>query len=160
MLADEVDYVVGVDTHRDQHVLAVVAAPTGALIAQRAVRRIRVAMRRPCVSRSGTRRELASGRSRARATTGPGSPAISIAMAAARGRPHQTGERRLRGKDDPLDAVRAARTGTRERTTTATPRSGQRQEALRVLLLACRSAVDVRRVALVQLRSVIVTAPY
>jgi hypothetical protein len=30
---------------------------------------------------------------------------------------------------------------------------------LRVLLLARRSAVDVRRIALVQLRSVIVTAP-
>ena len=37
MFADELDYVVGVDTHRDQHVLAVVAAPTGALIAQRSV---------------------------------------------------------------------------------------------------------------------------
>ena len=37
MLADELDYVVGVDTHRDQHVLAVVAAPTGAVIAQRSV---------------------------------------------------------------------------------------------------------------------------
>ena len=37
MLADEVDYVVGVDTHRDQHVLAVVAAPTGAVVAQRSV---------------------------------------------------------------------------------------------------------------------------
>jgi transposase len=35
MLADEVDYVVGVDTHRDQHVLAIVAAPTGAVVAQR-----------------------------------------------------------------------------------------------------------------------------
>ena len=38
MLADEVDYVVGVDTHRDEHVLAVVAAPTGAVVAQRSVR--------------------------------------------------------------------------------------------------------------------------
>ena len=37
MLADEVDYVVGVDTHRDQHVLAVVAAPAGAVVAQRSV---------------------------------------------------------------------------------------------------------------------------
>ena len=37
MLADEVDYVVGVDTHRDQHVLAVVAAPTGVVVAQRSV---------------------------------------------------------------------------------------------------------------------------
>ena len=34
MLADEVDYVIGVDTHRDQHTLAVVVAPTGAVLAQ------------------------------------------------------------------------------------------------------------------------------
>src|SRR6185503_7831902 len=68
------------------------------------------------------------------------------------------GERRLRGKDDPLDAIRAARsalaTGTQ-----LLPRAGRRQQALRVLLIARRSAVDVRRLALVQLRSVIVTAP-
>ena len=38
MLADEVDYVIGVDTHRDEHVLAVVVAPTGAVVARRAVR--------------------------------------------------------------------------------------------------------------------------
>jgi dipeptidyl aminopeptidase/acylaminoacyl peptidase len=37
MLADELDYVVGVDTHRDQHTLAVVAAPTGAVVAKTAV---------------------------------------------------------------------------------------------------------------------------
>jgi transposase len=37
MLADELDYVIGVDTHRDQHALAVVAAPTGAVVAQRLV---------------------------------------------------------------------------------------------------------------------------
>ena len=34
MLADRVDYVIGVDTHRDQHTLAVVVAPTGAVVAQ------------------------------------------------------------------------------------------------------------------------------
>ncbi len=34
MLADEVDYVIGVDTHHDQHTLAVVVAPTGAVLAQ------------------------------------------------------------------------------------------------------------------------------
>jgi len=38
MLADEVDYVIGVDTHRDQHTLAVVVAPAGAVVAQTAVR--------------------------------------------------------------------------------------------------------------------------
>ena len=35
MLADELDYVLGVDTHRDEHVLAVVTAPAGAVIAGR-----------------------------------------------------------------------------------------------------------------------------
>jgi hypothetical protein len=38
MLADEVDYVIGVDTHRDQHVLAVVVASSGGVLAQRVVR--------------------------------------------------------------------------------------------------------------------------
>jgi hypothetical protein len=33
MLADELDYVIGVDTHRDEHALAVVAAPVGAVVA-------------------------------------------------------------------------------------------------------------------------------
>ena len=33
MLADELDYVLGVDTHRDEHVMAVVAAPAGAVVA-------------------------------------------------------------------------------------------------------------------------------
>ena len=37
MLADQVDYVIGVDTHRDEHVLAVVDASTGAVVAQRSV---------------------------------------------------------------------------------------------------------------------------
>ncbi len=68
------------------------------------------------------------------------------------------GERRLHGKDDQLDAVRAARAALRSEPLPR-PRSGGRREALRLLLVARRSAVDVRREALVQLRSVIVTAP-
>jgi transposase len=67
-------------------------------------------------------------------------------------------ERRLHGKDDELDAVRTARAALASETL-ALPRSGERREALRLLLVARRSAVDVRREALVQLRSVIVTAP-
>jgi transposase len=38
MLTDELDYVVGVDTHRDEHALVVVAAATGARLAGRVVR--------------------------------------------------------------------------------------------------------------------------
>jgi len=43
--------------------------------------------------------------------------------------------------------------------TLALPRAGEQREALRLLLVARRSAVDVRREALTQLRAVIVTAP-
>ncbi len=67
-------------------------------------------------------------------------------------------ERRLQGKDDQIDAIRAARTALASEELSL-PRSGQRREALRLLLLARRSAVDVRREALVQLRSVVVTCP-
>jgi hypothetical protein len=35
LLADQVEHVVGVDTHRDEHVLAVIVASTGAAVAQR-----------------------------------------------------------------------------------------------------------------------------
>ena len=73
MLADELDYVVGVDTHRDQHVLAVVVAPTGAVIAQRSVRTNAAATRRRCASPTSSRRARGCGRSRAPATTAPGS---------------------------------------------------------------------------------------
>jgi transposase len=41
----------------------------------------------------------------------------------------------------------------------ALPRDGGRREALRLLLIARRNAVDVRRHALVQLRAIIVTCP-
>ncbi len=37
MVADELDYVVGVDTHQDEHTLALVEAATGAVLAQQTV---------------------------------------------------------------------------------------------------------------------------
>src|SRR5438552_17224338 len=67
-------------------------------------------------------------------------------------------ERRLRGKDDALDAARTARAALASEAL-ALPRNGERREALRLLLVARRSAIDVRREALGQLRGVIVTAP-
>jgi transposase len=114
MLADELDYVIGVDSHRDEHVLAVVTAPAGAVVARRAIgangRGYREALR--------FAEQLAAGR-RAWAIEGKALASETLAL----------------------------------------PRSGERREALRLLLIARRSAVDVRREALVQLRSVIVTAP-
>jgi transposase len=160
MLADELDYVIGVDTHRDEHVLAVVSAPAGAVVARRAIgasgRGYREAFR--------FAEQLAVGR-RAWAIEGSGSYGAGLARSLSEhgeavleiSRTPRT-ERRLAGKDDSLDAVRIARAALASETL-ALPRSGERREALRLLLIARRSAVDVRREALVQLRSVIVTAP-
>ena len=160
MLAEKVDYVIGVDTHRDQHTLAVVAAPTGAVVAQHSVatttRGYVEALRFAGRYAAGVRVWAIEGAGHygaglTRYLTDHGEAVLEVSR-------HARAERRLRGKDDPLDAIRAARAGLAAETLTL-PRAGQRQEALRVLLLARRSAVDVRRVALVQLRSVIVTAP-
>ena len=160
MLADEVDYVVGVDTHRDQHVLAVVAAPTGVVVAQRSVfasaRGYAEALRFAQAHAAGGRVWAVEGAGHygvglTRHLSGRGETVLEIGRG-------PRDERRLRGKDDQLDAIRAARTALASETL-ALPRAGQRREALRLLLLARRSAVDVRRQALVQLRSVIVTCP-
>jgi transposase len=160
MLADELDYVIGVDTHLDEHVLAVVASPSGAVIAQRLVR----ANTRGYASALLFACEAGNG-ARVWAIEGSGSYGAGLARyLVSRGetvletsRVPQT-ERRLRGKDDALDAVRTARTALAS-DTLALPRRGERREALRLLLIARRSAVDVRREALGQLRGVIVTAP-
>ena len=160
MLAEQVDYVVGVDTHRDQHTLAVVAAPSGAVVAQRSVaadaRGYREALRFAAAHAAGRRVWAIEGSGHygagfTRFLDQQGEVVLEAACSA-------RAERRLRGKNDPIDAVRAARSSLASETQTL-PRGGERQEALRVLLLARRSAVDVRRLALVQLRSVIVTAP-
>jgi transposase len=160
MLADELDYVIGVDTHRDEHVMAVVTAPAGAVLAGSEI----------AASQSGYRGALrfaqqhAPGR-RAWAIEGTGSYGAGLTrFLAGRGElvlelsRSPRGERRLRGKDDGLDAVRTARAALASETL-ALPRSGERREALRLLLVARRSAVDVRREALSQLRAVIVTSP-
>ena len=160
MLADELDYVLGVDAHRDEQVMAVVTAPAGAVVAGAAAP----------ASAHGYRELLriaeqhASGR-RAWAIEGTGSYGAGLSRYLdAQGESVlevsriPRGERRLRGKDDALDAARTARAALAS-DTLALPRTGERREALRLLLVARRSAVDVRREALTQLRAVIVTAP-
>jgi transposase len=149
-----------VDTHLEEHVLAVVAAPSGAVVARRSVR----ASGEGYAAALRFAAETADGR-RVWAIEGAGHYGVGLARFLAGrgetvfelGRTRQA-ERRLQGKDDSLDAVRSARAALGGETV-ALPRSGQRREALRLLLLARRSAVDVRREALVQLRAVIVTCP-
>jgi transposase len=160
MLADQLDYVVGVDTHLDEHVLAVVVAPTGAVVARQAVRAnaggYAAALRFVAEAATGARAWAIEGAGHygaglARFLAGRGETVLELSRS-------PRAERRLRGKDDSLDAARTARAALASETH-ALPRSGERREALRLLLIARRSAVDVRREALVQLRSVIVTAP-
>jgi transposase len=160
MLADELDYVVGVDPPRDEHVVAVVAAATGAVVAGTAAaanmggyRALLAAVERQAPGRrvwaiEGTG-SYGAGLSRYLADSGERVVEVSCTPRA---------QRRLAGKDDSLDAARTARAALAAETL-ALPRSGERREALRLLLVARRSAVDVRREALTQLRAVIVTAP-
>lgn len=160
MLADELDYVLGVDTHRDEHVMAVVAAPAGAAIAGGAVAAtvrgyrelLRLADRHAVGRRAWAIEGTGSyGAGLARFLADQGELVLELSRT-------PRAERRLRGKDDGLDAVRTARAALASETL-AVPRAGERREALRLLLVARRSAVDVRREALSQLRAVIVTAP-
>jgi transposase len=160
MVADELDYVVGVDTHRDEHTLAIVEATTGAVVARRTVasngrgyaQALRFAQQHADAARVWALEGAGHyGAGLARSLSERGETVLEA------GRSPRS-ERRLRGKDDQLDALRAARAALTSEPLPR-PRSGARREALRLLLLARRSAVDVRRQALVQLRSVLVTAP-
>jgi transposase len=160
MLADEVDFVIGVDTHRDAHALALVAAATGGVI-----------LVEPWLAASprGYRRLLALARThapgaRAFAVEGTGSYGAGLArfLSEQGERVHEVERpqraRGRRGKSDTLDAVRAAR-ALLGQDRLATPRAGGRRAALQALLRVREGALDARRAALCQLRALIVTAP-
>ena len=160
MLADELDYVIGVDTHRDRHALAVVVCPSGARVFEASVE--------GCAGGYAEALALAERWAPARrafAIEGTGSYGKGLArFLEARGelvveidRPRREG-RSGRVKSDPLDALRAARALLAEERP-ACPRAGGEREVLRVLLVTRRSAVDARKVALNQLRALLVTCP-
>jgi transposase len=159
MLADQLDYVVGVDPHRDTHALAIVDVRTGGIVLEASV----------AASGSGYARALelakahAPGR-RAFAIEGTGSFGAGLTRFLANhdervlevGRLRR--ERRWGGKSDALDAVRAARSVLAQ-TRPAEPRAGGAREALRALMVAREGAVNARRAALCQLRDLLITTP-
>jgi transposase len=160
MVAELVDYVVGVDTHRDEHTLALIEVASGALLAESSIasngRGYAQALRFAQELAHGPRLWAIEGAGHygaalTRYLSTHGETVLEVGRSPRR-------ERRLRGKDDRLDAVRAARAALTDEPLPQ-PRTGEEREALRLLMLARRSAVDVRREALVQLRSVLVTAP-
>jgi transposase len=159
MLADRLDYVVGVDPHRDLHALAVVHVLSGAVVLETTV----------AANSDGYAQALklvevhASGR-RAFAVEGTGSFGAGLTrFLTGRGEwvlevSRLRRERRSGGKTDALDAIRAARSVLAQERP-ATPRAGGERQALQALVAAREGAVNAKCAALGQLRDLLVTTP-
>jgi len=159
MLADQLDYVVGVDPHRDSHAIAVVEVVTGAVVFETTV----------AASSDGYADALrlvdahAFGR-RAFAVEGSGSFGAGLTrFLASHGErvlevSRLRRERRSGGKTDALDAVRAARSVLGQERP-ATPRAGGERQALQALVAAREGAVNAKCAGLAQLRDLLVTTP-
>lgn len=160
MVTDQVDFVVGVDTHADQHALAVVDAVTQRTCGQLTI----------LASRQGYRQALrlakrhAPGR-RAWALEGSGCYGAGLArFLNMRGervleveRPSRDGQTG-RVKTDALDAERAARQ-VLAGSAGARPRLAPETQALRALLTTREGAVSACTAALNELRALIVISP-
>jgi transposase len=159
MLADQLDYIVGVDPHRDLHALAIVHVVSGAVVFESTV----------IANGDGYAQALtfverhAPGR-RAFAIEGTGSFGAGLTrFLSGRGeRVLEVGrlrrERRFGGKTDALDAVRAARSVLAQQRP-ATPRAGGERQALQALVAAREGAVNAKRAGLCQLRDLLITTP-
>jgi hypothetical protein len=157
MLADQLDYIVGVDPHRDSHALAVLEVVSGVVVFESTV----------TANNDGYARalELAERHARGRrafAIEGTGSFGAGLTrfLAGRDERVLEVGrlrrERRTGGKTDALDAVRAARSVlTQQRP--ATPRAGGERQALQALVAAREGAVNAKRAGLCQLRDLLIT---
>jgi transposase len=159
MLAELVDVVIGVDTHKHTHTAAVVTASTGA-----AVEDLTVDTDPEGYAELVALADRHSGL-RAWSIEGTGGYGAGLArFLAERGelvieldRPNRPA-RRNGAKSDPLDAVRAGREAlTREHL--AQPRAAGERAALAVRLAARRSAVDAATVAQRQMLSLITASP-
>jgi transposase len=159
MLADQLDYVVGVDPHRDVHALAIVEVRSGGVVLEASVS----ASSDGYASALELARQHAPGR-RAFAIEGTGSFGAGLTrfLVSQQERVLEVGrlrrERRSGGKSDALDAIRAARSVLGQ-TRPAEPRAGGEREALRALLAAREGAVNARRAGLCQLRDLLITTP-
>ncbi len=157
-LAEKVDGVIGVDTHRDTLSAAAVTA-VGGLLGQLAVGADAVGYQRLV----DFARVHVPGR-RCFAVEGAGSYGAGLArLLAERGewvveidRPRRPARRG--GKTDALDAIRAAREALSQERPAVPRRRGDR-EALRVLLATRQGAVTARTCAINQLKALIVGAP-
>ena len=159
MLADQLDYVIGVDPHRDSHALAIVEVVTGAVVfeANVAASSHGYAQALTLVEQHAQGRRVFAvegtgsfGRGLTRFLDGRGERVLEV------GRLRR--ERRTGGKTDALDAIRAARS-VLAAVRPSTPRAGGQRQALQALVAARAGAVDAKRAALCQLRDLLITTP-
>jgi Transposase len=156
MLADTVELVIGVDTHKHTHTAAVVVAATGAMVAQVTVAAAPAGYRQLLAwadHQSGRRVWAVEG------TGGYGAGLTRFLHAQAEqvvelDRPKRA-TRRHGAKSDPLDAIRAAREAL-GRDQLAQPRAAGHRAALSVRLAARRSAVQATTDAQRQLHALVV----
>ncbi len=159
MLAEHVDVVIGVDTHKHTHTAAVVASNTGAVLETVTVdadpdgydQLIEL-----CDEHAVLRAWAIEG------TGGYGADLTRVLQDAGElvfelDRPKRP-KRRMGEKNDELDAIRTAR-DTLSREHNATPRRGADRAALSVLLAGRRSAVEGAKGAHQQLQSLICAVP-
>ena len=159
MLAELVEVVIGVDTHKDTHTAAVVDARTGAVLA-----RATVPADPDGYAELVALAENHSGL-RAWAMEGTGGYGAGLARHLADGgelvveldRPKRP-TRRAGAKSDPIDAERAARDAL-ARARLAQPKTGRERAALQMRLTARRAAVEAAATAQRQLLAMIITAP-
>ena len=159
MLAEAVEVVIGVDTHKHTHTAAVVAAATGAVIQQVTVPATPAGYQQllELAGRQSSRRIWAV------ESTGGYGAGLTRSLAAHHervvelDRPKRAA-RRHGAKSDPLDATRAAREAL-GRDQLAQPRATGPRAALSVRLAARRSAVQAAGDAQRQLHALVVAAP-
>ena len=159
MLAESVDFVIGVDTHKHTNTAAVVLVATGAAVEEQTV------LTTPEGHQALLQMANDHGSFRAWAIEGANSYGAGLARFLSEhgervielDRPSRT-SRRGGKKSDPLDAVRAAREAL-SRLEVGEPRSVGDRAALALLLSVRRSAIQSRTATLNQLHALVVAAP-
>ncbi|MGH3281184.1 MAG: IS110 family transposase [Trebonia sp.] len=155
----DLEVVLGADTHRDIHVAAVVTA-AGAMLASRAFpataagyeRMLAWARSHGTVRRAGVECTGSYGQALTRFLLGAGIEVTEVNQP-------DKGTRRRRGKTDAIDAESAARAVVTGRATAVAKSGDGPVEAMRVLKIARTSAVRARAKAVNQLKAIIVSAP-
>lgn len=149
----------GVDTHRDTNVAAALD-PIGGVLGTESFRTTAAGNRELLawlrsfgdVVKVGVEGTGTYGSQLARFLAGEGVTVIEV------NRPNRQ-ERRRAGKSDPLDAVEAARSALSGKARAVAKGRDGNVEAIRILMVAKRSARQARAKAVVQMRHVVITAP-